>query len=276
MRRRPPGWNPPGPIPPGERADPSLRPAGGETLDCLAGHWKIFQLRKGHRYSTDDLLTAWFAVNTLRDEGRTPGTHLDLGCGVGSIGLLLLWKYPGLRSVGLEAQAASTQLARRSLRYNGVEKRAEVRLGDFRSSRALAPGERFDLVTGSPPYLACCEGIRSAHSQRGACRFEDRGGCEDYLRAGFAHLAPGGVMIWVHASRYVSENVRAARAVGFGSVRWRKVVFREGKKSLISLFQARQPTTSETQRAPDLVVRQNDGAWSREYRVIRREMGFPV
>jgi hypothetical protein len=32
------------------------------TLDILAGDWRIFQLRTGHRFSADDLLTAWTAV----------------------------------------------------------------------------------------------------------------------------------------------------------------------------------------------------------------------
>ena len=34
------------------------------TLDILAGDWRIFQLRTGHRFSADDLLTAWTAVRT--------------------------------------------------------------------------------------------------------------------------------------------------------------------------------------------------------------------
>jgi tRNA1(Val) A37 N6-methylase TrmN6 len=31
------------------------------TLDALAGRWRIYQLRNGHRFSADDLLTAWTA-----------------------------------------------------------------------------------------------------------------------------------------------------------------------------------------------------------------------
>ena len=31
---------------------------GHITLDILAGDWRIFQLRAGHRFSADDLLTS--------------------------------------------------------------------------------------------------------------------------------------------------------------------------------------------------------------------------
>jgi hypothetical protein len=30
----------------------------GESLDALSGHFRILQLRRGHRFSTDDVLTA--------------------------------------------------------------------------------------------------------------------------------------------------------------------------------------------------------------------------
>ncbi|NOY43935.1 MAG: methyltransferase [Deltaproteobacteria bacterium] len=277
MRRRPAGWEPPGPVPPGDRGDPSLRRGPGETLDCLSGHWKIFQLRRGHRYSTDDLLTAWYAVEACRRAGVRPRRVLDLGCGIGSVGLLVLWKFPGAALVGVEAQAVSAGLARRSVRYNGIEGRAEIRVGDFRDPGVFDAGERFDLVTGSPPYLAPGEGRRSSLPQRGPCRFEDRGGARDYLRAASARLEAEGIVVWVHATRYRHENVAAAVEAGLGRIAVRPVVFREGRKSLISLFWASQGAApARVEEEPALVVRGADGVWSDEYRRIRTEMGFPA
>jgi len=51
------GYVKPGPLP-GPKAD-SLIPETGETLDSISGHFMIFQLKNGHRYSTDDVLVAW-------------------------------------------------------------------------------------------------------------------------------------------------------------------------------------------------------------------------
>ena len=36
------------------------------TLDILAGDWRIFQLRTGHRFSADDLLTPTEVKELLR------------------------------------------------------------------------------------------------------------------------------------------------------------------------------------------------------------------
>ncbi len=276
MRRRPPHWTPPGPLPPGHRNDPDLRPGADETLDCLSGHWKIFQLRRGHRYSTDDLLTAWYAVRAFADRGAAPHRILDLGCGTASVGMMLLWRFPGARLVGVEAQAVSAALARRSLRYNGVDTRAEIRHGDLREPDVLRPDERFDLVTATPPYLAQGEGRRSPAPQKGPCRFEERGGVRDYLRVAAAHLEPGGTAVWVHATRHRDRNVEAARASGLGEIAVRPVVFREGKPSLISLFRAVRGGRPGLRDEPALVVRGADGNWSDAFRRVRQEMGFPA
>ena len=61
------GWAKPGPIPPGASSPPEV-PAD-ETLDAISGHFRIFQLRDGHRFSTDDVLTAWYGT-TLGAAGR--------------------------------------------------------------------------------------------------------------------------------------------------------------------------------------------------------------
>lgn len=275
MRKRPPAWTPPGRSAPGA-GDPSLSPGAGETLDCLCGHWKIFQLRRGHRYSTDDLLTAWFAADALSKEGRVPATQLDLGCGVGSIGMLLLWRFPKLRLVGIEAQRPSVDLARRSARYNGVAARAEIRWGDFRTPGSLTDIELFDVVTASPPYLTAGEGSRSDRPQRGPCRFEDRGGVAAYLEKAAAHLAPGGLVAWVHATRYTDANLRAAQAAGFSSVARLPVVFREERQGVITLFRATLEGDWKDQEFAPLVVRRGDGSWSAEYAAVRRVMGYPV
>jgi len=49
--------------------------AADESLDAISGHFRIFQLRGGHRFSTDDVLTAWYgttwvpAASTLHSNG---------------------------------------------------------------------------------------------------------------------------------------------------------------------------------------------------------------
>src|ERR1041384_2030194 len=141
------GWAKPGVIPPGAHAAPEV--AADETLDALSGHFRIYQLRDGHRFSTDDVLTAWYGTAWAASAARV----LDLGSGIGSVGMIAAWRLPGARFVAVEAQEESVRLARQSATDNGSEARYETRHADFRLPEAVRTDERFDRVLGSPPYF---------------------------------------------------------------------------------------------------------------------------
>src|SRR6187455_1851685 len=82
--RRPPGWVAPGPRP--SRAH-DVAPRPGEDLCYLAGEWRILQRVDGHRWSLDDLVTAWVAFDECAPS--PPDRLVDLGCGIGTVLLLL-------------------------------------------------------------------------------------------------------------------------------------------------------------------------------------------
>src|SRR5262245_28486960 len=172
------GWAKPGPVPPGARSGrPAVEP--GETLDAISGHFRLFQLERGHRFSTDDVLTAWYGTTWAP---RTT-TVLDLGSGIGSVGMIAAWRMPGARFVTIEAQPESVRLSRKSAEYNGLTVRYLIREGDFRESGVLGVAEKFELVLGSPPYFPVGTGIEGDHPQKVACRFELRGDISDYASA---------------------------------------------------------------------------------------------
>src|SRR4051812_4142742 len=177
------GWAKPGPITP-ELNDPNLLPSEEETLDALSGHYRIFQLKKGHRFSTDDVLTAWYGTSWC----PSARTVLDLGSGIGTVGMIAAWRLPGARFVTVEAQPESVRLARKSAQWNGLESRYEIREGDFRDKTTLRAEERFDLVLGSPPYFPIGSGVEGDHPQKIACRFELRGNIANYCATAVEHL----------------------------------------------------------------------------------------
>eukprot|EP00635_Sarcinochrysidales_sp_CCMP3193_P015624 CAMPEP_0118900744 /NCGR_PEP_ID=MMETSP1166-20130328/6732_1 /TAXON_ID=1104430 /ORGANISM="Chrysoreinhardia sp, Strain CCMP3193" /LENGTH=123 /DNA_ID=CAMNT_0006839891 /DNA_START=83 /DNA_END=451 /DNA_ORIENTATION=+ len=49
-------------------------PKDGEDLCCLSGRWRIFQRQGGHRYSTEDVVTAAVAIGVLQEEATTTTT----------------------------------------------------------------------------------------------------------------------------------------------------------------------------------------------------------
>jgi tRNA1Val (adenine37-N6)-methyltransferase len=265
----------PGIVPPGALTSPEI--AADETLDAISGHFRLFQLRDGHRFSTDDVLTAWYGTTWAPSAARV----LDLGSGIGSVGMIAAWRLPGARFVTIEAQAESVRLAEKSAAYNGLEDRYEIRLADFRSPEALASGEQFDLVLGSPPYFPPGSGIESDHPQRAACRFEMRGDIRDYARVAAERLAPGGLFACVFPNLDRARVEEAAAVSGLTIIRRRPVVFREGERPLIALFAMMRKGDlpphmhDSTWVEPPLVIRCANGQVHPEYAAVKLAVGFP-
>jgi tRNA1(Val) A37 N6-methylase TrmN6 len=274
--RRPAGWHAPGPASSGW-GDPRNAPVDGEDLCWLAGDWRILQRIDGHRWSLDDLVTAWLAASTVA--ARPPLLSADLGCGIGSVLLLIAWRFPATRAIGVEAQEVSFALARRSIAGNGIGARCTVRHGDLRDAASLPEGAAFDLVTGTPPYLPAGTGLASPRVQCAPCRIEQRGGIEDYCAAAARLLAAGGAFVTCAGALQGPRVHAAASAAGLRVRRAVEVVPRAGKAALFAvhaLARAEDPCGPD-ERAADasLTVRDERGAWTPAFRALRRDMGLP-
>ena len=98
------------------------------------------------RVSTDSMVLADFC--RIRPGGRV----LDLGCGCGTLGLLLLGADETLRVSGIEIQEAAARQAQENAEENGFSAHMHIICGDLRQAHAqIAPGT-FDYVLSNPPF----------------------------------------------------------------------------------------------------------------------------
>jgi tRNA1Val (adenine37-N6)-methyltransferase len=263
-------WRRPGPIPPG-----GVEPEKGETLDYLTGHFKIFQYAEGHRYSTDDVLTAWYATQWAPSVSRAA----DLGSGIGSVALIVAWRLPGATICTVEAQSISIRLAAKSVRYNGLASRFTLYEGDLRDPAVLGHEAPFDLVTGSPPYFPPGTATKAEHPQAVPARIEVRGTVADYAAAAARILAPGGLFAFVFPYLQRDRAEAALAASDLVLVRRRDVVFKEGKPPMLSLFATQRaadlPPGRTTWIEPPLTIRRADGSTHPEYSAVRLSFGIP-
>jgi tRNA1Val (adenine37-N6)-methyltransferase len=209
---------------------------------------------------------------------------LDLGSGIGTVGMIAAWRLQGASFVTVEAQTESVRLAKKSARWNGLENRYEIREGDFRDSKILKPDERFDLILGSPPYFPLGSGVEGDHPQKIACRFEMRGTVADYCATAAKHLAPGGFFACIFPVAPVEQEARvksAAAEAKLSIVRCRQIILREGERPLLGLFgMMRSEDLPETMRSqtwmePPLTIRMRDGKVHPEYSAVKLSFGFP-
>ena len=265
----------PGPVPPG-----GVDLESGESLDGLCGRWRIFQLLKGNRFSTDDLVTAWYGTTWCPRAGRIA----DLGSGIGSVALMAAWRCPGAEVHTVEAQEESLRLARKSILYNGQGHRVFPRLGDLRDPDLFADQAPFDLVLGTPPYWPEGQRLPATHPQSVPARLEVRGSLADYALAAARLLAPGGRFACVFPNDQRDRALAALAAAGLLCLHRREIVFKEGDPYGLDVFAAARrqdlPEDFEARAQcpevePAILIRRADGSVDPGIARVRLAVGFP-
>ncbi len=239
------------------------------TVDGLTGTWFIVQRARGHRHSVDDVLTAHYALSV----SARVTAHLDLGAGIGTVGLLVLWGMGGAaRLTAIEAQTVSHRLLMANVNGNALAARVRPLLGDLRQ---LNLDERFPLITGSPPYFPVSAGIVPQDSQKAHARFELRGDVSDYARAAARLLSPEGWFVFCFPTPQKQRALDAVVAAGLRVARVRDVIPRVGLAPLFSLFACRHVGLASGLVVDEpLIVRTTEGALSTTMLDVRRGFGF--
>ena len=252
----------------------SLEQEFGEeiTLDGLTADFKIFQRRRGHRHSTDDLLTAWYA--TQHGPNIPVKRLLDLGTGIGSVGLGVAWYFRDADLTAVEVQEISYRLLRENIWVNSLENRTRTIHGDLRDS---VPNELFDLITGSPPYFDVKDGIVSSDPQRAGARFELRGTVFDYCRAAVKALHPDGHFVFCFPTNQKARAIKACEEASLRLFASCDVIPRKGIAALFSLFACQHPNAPQIRSFEEqspLCVRNEKGVHTPEMLAARAVFGM--
>lgn len=155
----------------------------------------------------DSLLLGEFA--TVR-----PGWRVcDLGCGGGTLLLLLAGREPTLALTGVELDASAARAAEENLAANGLAGR--VLTGDM-ADPALLPAGAFDLAVSNPPYFAAASG-----GNGGFARMEGNCTLEGLCAAAVRLVKNGGRFALVHRPERLAELLVALGAHGLEPKRLR-------------------------------------------------------
>jgi tRNA1(Val) A37 N6-methylase TrmN6 len=198
--------------------DPGL----GEIVEdrLLDGRLRLLQPRKGHRAGSDAILLA----AALPELGQ--GALLDLGAGVGTVGLAAALAQPDLRVTLLERDPDLAALAARNAVLNEMAGRVTTLAGDVTaraailSEQGLAPAS-FDGVAMNPPFYPPGGSRASPVPNRKAAHMAE-GALEPWLRTARRLLRPGGHLALIHMAEALPA-VLAGLETGFGAIAIRPV-----------------------------------------------------
>ena len=135
-----------------------------------------------------------------------PGEHvLDLGTGTGIIPILLEAKTKGEHFTGLEIQPESADMAKRSVKLNGLTERINIVTGDIKEASSIFGASSFEVVTTNPPYMIGQHGISNPEDAKAIARHEILCDLDDILRESARLLKPQGRFYMVHRPFRLAE-----------------------------------------------------------------------
>lgn len=214
------------------------------------------------RLSTDSMLLADFC--RLAPQSAV----CDLGCGCGSLSLLLCGKYPLLRVTGVELQPQAAALAEENAAQDGLDGRFSVIRGDLREHRTLLAHGSFDAVVSNPPYYPVGSGKCTASPALAAARTELTCSLGELCTCAAWLLRSGGRFFLVHKPERLADLMVSLRENRLEPKRLRLVRHRAGGPVSLVLLEARLDGKPGLVFEPDLALFDENGAESEDHKRI--------
>lgn len=228
----------------------------------LGGRLSLRQPPDGHRAGTDAVLLA-AAAGVLPDD-----VVLDVGSGVGTVGLILALREPGARVRLLEREPALVSYAESNIRLNGLDGRVQVEAGDLWAP-LRAGCETASLVVSNPPFHAPGAVRSSPDALRARAHNLEAGGHGAWLRASLRRARPHARVVLIHRPEALPALLAAAEK-RLGAVRIRPILPREGVDAVRLLFGGVVGSRAAFGIMAPLVLHGSTGAFTAEVEAVHR------
>lgn len=159
-----------------------------QSTEILPNGLQLLQDDRFFKLGQDSVLLSAFA------KPRRNAKLLDLGCGTGTLALLV-WR-PDLKITGLELQDGPLDLFRQSITANELENVTALQ-GDLRQMRTLLPHGSMDYVICNPPYFDRNAGANVPTAEKRTARQDATCSVEELAVAASFVLHTGGKAAFV-------------------------------------------------------------------------------
>ena len=194
-----------------------------ESVEYL-GPYRLTQSDRCFKLGRDSVLLSRFC--TLRPRWQV----CDLGCGIGSLLLLLSQREASLFRTGIELNPEAAALARRNLADNGLD--GTILTGDLRDPD-LQTADRFHLVISNPPYFRAGSGTSG-----GTARMDEACSVEELCRAAGRLARTGGRFALVYRPERLAELFAALTSARLEPKRMQLLAYNPEKPPFAVLVEA--------------------------------------
>lgn len=228
----------------------------------LGGALQILQPRRGYRAGIDAVLLA----AAVDEEGANGGNLLDVGAGVGTLGLCVARRIEGLRVTLLEREPQLCAIAAENIRRNGLVDRVRIvagAVGESATELALKElaAESFTHVLANPPFMAPESGTRSNTRLKAASHAHEPGqSLDDWGRFMARMSLPGGTALMIHKAEHLGD-VLACLNGRFGAVRILPLHARAGEPANRVIVKATKGSRAPLALLPGIILHDEGNAF---------------
>ncbi|MBE6932191.1 MAG: methyltransferase domain-containing protein [Ruminococcaceae bacterium] len=233
-----------------------------EDFEVLSCGMRVLQTDDLFRLGTDSILLSNFA-SPLR--GRRIA---DLGAGGSALGVLLCAANEKCEVTGIEIQEKACDISRKNIEINGLHARLHIMQGDLREIRTLLPANSFDTVISNPPYFPVGSGAQPEEPAFAIARTETCCTLNELCSAAAWLLRYGGSFYLVHRPERLAEIIYLLKTHHLEPKRLRFVRHHPTAAVSLALIESRSGGKSGLQIENDLILFDENGAQTREYREI--------
>lgn len=200
---------------------------------------------------------------------------LDLGCGVGSVGLCILERVQNCSLYGVDIQGDHIDIAQKNAALNGVCNSAEFFTADIRTLEM----ELCDHVVFNPPYLEDGAHLKSPSpaKARAMGHIERDIDISDWITCAFRHIKGQGSLTLIHSAGQTDDIIHALYGSNggkrFGGVEiiplWPHID-EPAKRVIIRAWKHKK---SPSIVRPGIVMHNSDGAYTQQADAVLRECG---
>ena len=223
----------------------------------LDGRVMVLQPKSAYRAGLDAVLLA-ATVSASEAHGQTLKV-LDLGAGVGTVGLCVAARIASVDVVLLEREPELADLARQNIKQNEMGARVRVIEADLTTS-ADAVGlsaDSFDYCLANPPFQIEGQGRPAIDPLKARAHAMPEGNLDRWVRAMARLTKPGGTATMIHRADALGEML-AAFQNRFGAVAVLPIFAREGDQALRVLVSGIKGSRARLRILPGLVLHQSD------------------
>lgn len=240
-----------------------------EPLTCdhfFNGNIVLNQPRSGYRFSIDAVILAHLAGPP------TEGTVLDLGTGCGVVPIMMAYRNPGLRVIGVEIQPSLAAVARENVAANGMSERIRILEKDMGRLVLADIGGPVDLVVSNPPYRKLNSGRINPHSQKAIARHEIKVDLKTVLATARSVLNLAGRFCVIYPAARTVDLLAALRTGGLEPKRLTMIHSTPASPARLVAVTAIKSGGPELEVDPPLYLYNEDGTYTRAAQAMFSEV----